>query len=277
MTNLFNKKVTYDVTKNVNKFPIMTVTLLFCFYIIGLLTLDTSRFSSPSTYRMDTYIIKFPQTVAQFTINASTPIHWQWQVFTYYLFHFAIVHYGYSGLLLLYYVQGLEKATSKKLVLTTFLLTSVLAPILIGPLIYALWYYYLPARNFFFVQSYYLGSSVGIWGCMGLTCSISRKRRFYWVIIFLLLFPEFILKIYLGTGDIMANVVHVIVYTSAYLLSRRFIVFTNNNKRVGELKINWRYDLFLIAGIIINGIILIIYFIDLLGIFRHNLLYYIFQ
>jgi len=267
--------LTYDVSEGQSKFPIVTFSLLIFFYVLGLILLDTTRFSDPFSYKMDTFIITFPETASLLTLDAA--FKWQWQVLTYYIIHFALVHYGYSGLLMIYYLQGLEKATNGKIVFICFVFTGILAPIILGPIIYIIWLNFDFAKNFFIIQSYYMGSSVGIWGCMGLAAAVSRKRRFFWLIIFLLLFPEFYLKLTAGTGDLMANVIHVMVFSINWLIARRFFDFKNNNMKSGGLNFDNRRDLLSIVLFCLHAFVLIIHFIDSLGLFDQNLLSYLFE
>jgi len=264
--------VEFDCSIEKNKTPFASLGLLLLFYIIGLIFLDTSNFTTPDTYRMDTYTIRI-QTLDSFALLPVFKV--QWSILSYYLIHFAPVHYGYSGMLLLYYMVGLEKATNKRIVLLTFFGTSILTPFIFGPPLFILSGKYSFLLKFFLIQSYYLGSSPGIWGTIGMSAPVCRKRKFFWVGIFLMLIPEFILKIVAGTGDITANVIHVLIFLITWFVSHKFIKYHNNHGKSGELKRNRKEDLPYIFGILMHGLIMIIYFIDQLGILKSNILRYI--
>ncbi len=262
-------KLVYDVQKGVGRFPTVTLSMLALFYVIGAFLFDGSQFSDPKTYRMDTWIVEWPDTPDRFTLQGK--LEWQWQVFTYYLIHFALVHYGYSGFLMIFYVSGLEKATNGKVVVFTFLTTSILAPIVLSPLLFFVIDPMTQNLSFGVLrQSYYLGSSVGVWGCIGMTVTISRKRRLYWVPIFVLLFLEFFLKIaVLSYSDITANIVHVIVFGVAFVVSKIFFRFDNSEGKAGEIRIG--RDRFLSVLLAIHALIMVVHFVDTLNLLGTNL------
>ena len=301
----------FDVAKNQTKFPVVSILLLVFFYLLGIIL-----FSSPmlenglASFTMDTYIISYPRTFELLTIT--NMFEFQWQVLTYFYIHFAVVHYGYSGFLLLYYLVGLEKATNGRLVLVVFILSGIFAPLTIGVILFLL----KPVFGIvatgqgvkFLVQEFFLGSSVGIWGCIGFSFSVCRKRVFYAVPIVIFLFLEVLLKVAFGTGggDITANIVHAFVFMAAYGISKLFCTFTNNERKSGELfsrklyerernenasadksqpqgnflsklKISKKKEDWLLFGLmLLHSIPLFIHTFDSIGILPNSLFFYIF-
>ncbi len=269
------RRLVYDVSEWQQRKATGTFLLLLSFYLIGLLLFDGHRLTEPTTYRMDTWIVS-TSTLEAFTLTGK--FEWQWQVLTFYLIHFALVHYGYSGFLMLFYMAGLEKGTSTRFALATFFVTAILSPIILSPLLFFVIKPVTDLLSFGILhQRFFLGSSVGIWGTIGMTISISRKRRFYWVPIFLLLFLEFFLKLaFIPKADITANIVHLIVFFSTYLFSRIFIDFRNNNLHVGEIRLNGRGSWIMFFLLTFHSLIMIIHFVDTLGLLEKNLLSYLF-
>ncbi len=266
-------RLVYDVSNWKERRAVGTFLLLGTFYLIGLLLFDGHRLTRPENYRMDTWIVS-EATLQTFTLTGR--FEWQWQVFTFYLIHFAFVHYGYSGFLMLFYTAGLEKATSTKFALSTFFLTAILSPIILSPLLFLVIKPLTDPLNFGILQQrFFLGSSIGIWGTIGMTISISRRRRLYWVPIFLLLFLEFFLKLaFIANADITANIVHIGVFFGTYLFSRLFVEFVNNNQRVGEIRLNGRNGWGMVFLLSFHAFIMVIHFVDTLGLMERNLLSY---
>lgn len=269
------KRLVYDVSTWKSNRPLATYGLLLSFYLLGLALLDLSRVSSPESYRMDTWIVSL-ETLEAYTLKGH--FHWQPQVFTFFMVHFAIVHYGYSGFLMIFYTEGLERGTSSKFMLATFFFTAVLAPIALSPLLFWVIKPAVDPLPFGILQqTYFLGSSVGIWGTIGMTVSISRKRRLYWVPIFILLFLEFFLKLaFLAEADITANVVHLIVFLATYAFSRTFVQFKNNDMKVGEINLKSKDGWITFSLLTFHALIMTIHFLDTLGMFPKNVLAYLF-
>ncbi len=270
------EKLVYDLSKWHSRRPIGTFTLLAFFYLIGLVLFDGSRFTDPTQYRMDTWIVSIA-TLDMFTLKGV--FVWQWQVFTFYLIHFAFVHYGYSGFLMLFYTQGLERATNWKITYLTFFLSAILAPIILSPLLFLVLAPLTEPLPFGVLkQTYFLGSSVGIWGTIGMTVPISRKRKMYWLPIIILLFLEFFLKLaFINNADITANIVHLIVFFTTYSISRIFFEFKHNDQVVGKIAFNGKFNWILVFLLIFHALIMFIHFVDTMGLTDHNLLFYLFS
>lgn len=190
---------------------------------------------------------------------------WQWQIFTYGFIHFALVHYAYVGVLIFYYIQGLEKATSAKFVVLGFFMFSTLWPIVIGVVFFSLIDIVPATQDWILSQGTYLGSSVGVWGLIGLSVTTGYKRILYWLGIFLLLIIEFALKIR-DHQDITSNVTHILIFVFAWVFAWKFIEIENNSGKIGGMRITRKSDVLLAVLIIIHAIGMIFYFTYKLGV-----------
>lgn len=258
------KLLVFDGT-NKNKFPYGNIILFGIFYFIGILTSDLSILNGvPPSELLRTTILE-SGIRAQFALIPE--LTWQWQVFSYHLIHFALVHYAYIGVLMFYYVPGLERATNKRFIFVAFYLGGVLAPIINGFVLFFL-LNYIPGMDNWVLsggQQTFLGSSVGVWVMIGLSVPISYKRVLFWFGIVLLLVIEFFLKILQGS-DITSNVVHVVIFLLAWSFAAKFIEFGDSGGRVGELKIGRKGDRFFIIAITIHALGLFLYFFNELNI-----------
>ncbi len=243
--------------KEASTLPWASVSLFLLFYFIGFYYLDTSKLP---LLKMDTWII---QRDALELLSLRPEFHIQWQIFTYHLIHFALVHYAYTGILLLYYVTGLEKTTSPKFVVVCYFSISIIWPLIMG-----IGFFWLidifPQLNEYLItqnQSYFLGPSVGIWGLIGLSVPSNHKRRLFWFGIVILFIPEFLLKLMSENKDITSNVTHLLIFFICWILSSTYIE-CENNLHQGELKLSDRWDKIIIFGIFLHGLGLILYVLE---------------
>jgi len=255
------KLLVYDGS-NKASFPFGHLILLLMLYVIGLFTLELRKLSQLDWQKISGKNILREDIRANWTL--SPELTWQWQVFSFHLLHFAVVHFAYVGVLLLYYVPGLERATSKKFIFLAFYFGGVIGAIINGFLLFIIIAIYPNFNDWVLSQGEFMGSSIGVWALIGFSVPISYKRRFYWFGIILLLVIEFFLKI-IKHGDITANVVHVLVFSTCLILGAKFITYGDSGGYVGELKINRKEDLFFIIGIAIHAIGLFIFFFEQLG------------
>ncbi|MHA2249721.1 MAG: rhomboid family intramembrane serine protease [Candidatus Kariarchaeaceae archaeon] len=243
-----------------NSFPFASLGLLVFFYLIGLLNIDSSGFSNLS---MDTYIID-RSVIDKYTLVPEWTL--QWQLFTYHALHFALVHYAYNGVLILYYVQGLERVVGKKFIVIGYLLMSILWPVIAGVLFYLVLASIPSLKVYLLHQGHFLGASIGIWGLIGLSVPSNQKRILFWPGIFILFVPEFTLKLISENKDITSNLAHLGIFFTCWWLARLFIEIENGNGKIGQLKLNESKDQIIVLLIIIHALGLVIYFLDKVGI-----------
>ncbi|OLS22037.1 MAG: hypothetical protein HeimC2_30910 [Candidatus Heimdallarchaeota archaeon LC_2] len=247
---------------NRNKFPVGSFFLMGLFYIIGILTYEYGSLSSiaPNFFARNIIV---RDVRSQFAL---VPVfEWQWQIFSYGLIHFALVHYAYVGLLIFYYVQGLEKATSSKFIVVSFFILSTLWPIVIGIVFFALNDILPSSKEWVLSQGTYLGSSVGVWGLIGLSVTSGNKRRLFWFGIFLLLIIEFALKI-MQHQDVTSNITHILIFSFTWFFAGKFIEIENNTGNIGGMSRYSRNDVLLVILITIHAVGMIFYFTYKLGI-----------
>ncbi|MHA2092833.1 MAG: hypothetical protein ACW98K_18460 [Candidatus Kariarchaeaceae archaeon] len=240
-------------------FPIATFSLLILFYGIGILSLDTNVLSKVT---MDSDIIK-RDILEQYSLVPEFRI--QWQLFSYHLIHFALIHFAYVGILLLYYVQGLEKITSAKFILASYFVISILWPIPAGILLFGLVHFIPASKDYLLMQSYFLGSSVGIWGLIGLSVPSNKHRQLFWFGIVVLFIPEFALKILDEGKDITSNIAHLMIFLLCWAAASKFMLKNENIPVSVHLRWHHRPDRIVIIGIVIHAFGLIWYFIETLG------------
>jgi membrane associated rhomboid family serine protease len=248
-------KIQYDKS-NREVFPSASIGLLLLFYLIGVLTYDGHSLSEFGFNYISKNIIN-PDIR---TLLALYPVlELQWQLFTYHLIHFGLIHYGYSGFLILYYITTFERATNKMTIILGYFLFAILWP-LIGGIIFFIMVYFSPDLIIYLqdeTHENFLGSSIGIWGLIGLASASQYKRRFYWPPVVLLLFFEFALKIIVGRDDLATNVLHVMVYLGTWVIGRVFIEIEGNDGKVGGFRSDRKLDYYLFGFIIINIIIML--------------------
>ena len=170
-----------------------------------------------------------------------------------------------SSDLIFYYVQGLERATSSKFIIISFFILSSLWPIVMGILFIALNNIIPSTKEWILSQGTYLGSSVGVWGLIGLSATSGYKRKLYWFGIFALLIIEFTLKI-MDQQDITSNITHILIFVSTWLFAWKFIEIENNTGKVGGMKITNKTDILLVILILIHVVGMVFYFMHKLGI-----------
>ncbi|MCE7733445.1 MAG: hypothetical protein GPJ54_01115 [Candidatus Heimdallarchaeota archaeon] len=254
-------KFQYDES-NRDKFPVGSFFLMGLFYIIGILSYDYGSLSPiKSNFFAKDIIVN--DIRAQFAL---IPVfEWQWQIFTYGLIHFALVHYAYVGLLIFYYVQGLEKATSSKFIVFSFFILSTLWPIVIGILFFAINDIFPFTEEWILSNATYLGSSVGVWGLIGLSVTSGYKRRLFWIDIFILLIIEFALKI-MQHQDVTSNVTHIFIFIFTWFFAWKFIEIENNTGNIGGMSRKNKVDVLLAIIITIHAVGMVFYFTYKLGI-----------
>jgi hypothetical protein len=254
-------KIRYDES-NRNKFPVGSFFLMVLFYLIGIITYKQgSLFPIESDFFARNIIVE--DVRAQFSL---VPVfEWQWQIFTYGLIHFGLVHYAYLGLLIFYYVQGLEKATSAKFIVISFFIFSTLLPIFVGIIFFMLKDIVPSSEEWILTYDTYLGASVGVWALVGLSVTSGYKRKLFWGFIFVLLIIEFALKI-MKHDDVTSNITHIITFIFTWFLAWRFIEIENNTGNIGGINLNNKTDVLLVILIIIHALGMIFYFTHKLGI-----------
>ncbi|MHA2278722.1 MAG: hypothetical protein ACXAC2_23335 [Candidatus Kariarchaeaceae archaeon] len=247
---------------NRNKFPIGSFLLLGLFYFIGILTYKEGSLSNIGP---DLFNLTIIERDIRIKYSLVPEFKWQWQIFTYGWIHFALVHYAYVGVLIFYYVQGLEKATSSRFIILSFAVLSTIWPIVMGILYFPLINLYPSTNDWILSQGTYLGSSVGVWGLIGLSATSGHKRRLYWFGIFVLLVIEFYLKIR-ENQDVTSNVTHILIFLTTWLFASMFIQIENNDQKVGGMKVSNKADILLASLVILHAIGMVFYFTHKLGI-----------
>ncbi len=247
---------------NRNKFPVGSFFLMGLFYLIGIFTYqEGSLFPIKSDFFARNIIVE--DIRAQFSLVPA--FEWQWQIFSYGLIHFGLVHYAYVGLLIFYYAQGLEKATSSKFVVISFFILSSLSPLVVGVAFFAFIEVVPSSKEWIYTFGTYLGSSVGVWGLIGLSITSGHRRKLFWVGIFLLLIIEFALKIMMHQ-DITSNITHVIIFVFTWFFAWKFIEIENNTGNIGGINFKNKTDVLLAILITIHAVGMIFYFTHKLGI-----------
>jgi membrane associated rhomboid family serine protease len=247
-------KLKYD-TSNREIFPYASISLLVIFYIIGIITYDGySLFEFGYSYVSKDIIDRDIRSAL-----ALYPVYeLQWTLFTYNLIHFAIVHYGYSGFLLFYYGSALERATNKKTIILGYYICAVVWPV-IGGVVFFATVHFLPEFNIY-LQSYtflnFLGSSVGIWGLIGIATTSQYRRKFFWLPVVVLLFLEITLKIIVGRVDLATNILHILVFFGMWLFAWLFIDIENNDGEVGGFRFDRKTDYYLMGFALIHAVIM---------------------
>ncbi|MCG3217943.1 MAG: rhomboid family intramembrane serine protease [Candidatus Heimdallarchaeota archaeon] len=254
-------KFRYDES-NRNKFPVGSFFLMGLFYLIGILTYKEGSLPSiESDFFARNIIVE--DIRAQFSL---VPVfEWQWQIFTYGFIHFGLVHYAYVGLLLFYYAQGLEKATSSRFVVISFFILSAMWPIVMGIAFFAFMDILPASKEWILTYDTYLGSSVGAWGLIGLSVTSGYKRKLFWVDILILLIIEFALKI-MKHDDVTSNITHVFIFIFAWFFAWKFIEIENNTGNIGGMSSKNKIDVLLAILIIIHALGMVFYFTYKLGI-----------
>ncbi len=237
-------------------FPWATFGLLGFFILIGILDYDGSSLSTLSPSYVSINIMD-PELRLIYSLKPVFAL--QWQLFTYNLIHFAIVHYAYSGLLLAYYIGPFERVTSKKFVLIAYYASAVIWPIIGGIIFYIAINLYPPWAIYItdIAHLNFLGSSVGIWGVIGLASPYQWKRRLYWVPVFFLLILEFTLKLIVGRTDLATNVLHVITFFAMWALSSKILRIKTENGQIGGYTPRRRSDWLIIAFCLLCAVVLI--------------------
>jgi membrane associated rhomboid family serine protease len=232
------------------------------YYLIGIFTFKKGSLSPiESDFFARNIIIE--DIRAQFSL---VPVfEWQWQIFTYGLIHFGLVHYMYVGLFIFYYVQGLEKATSSKFIIISFFILSTLWPIVIGVVFFTFIDIVPSSKEWIFTYDTYLGSSVGVWGLVGLSVTSGYKRKLYWALIIVLLVIEFALKIMMHQ-DVTSNITHIFIFLFTWFFAWKFIEIKNNTGNIGGMNIKNKTDVLLTFLIIIHAVGMVFYFTYKLGI-----------
>lgn len=251
--------LSYEVDGWKDRFPYGIFILLAVFYTIGIIiykegslpTIDTGKYLIHREI-LDDWALK-------------SQLRFQATLFTYHFIHFGLIHWAYTGGLLFYFVQGLERATSTRFILVSYFLIASLFPIFLGFFALLIISIFPPAGSYLLVANTFLGSSIGIWGLIGLSAPVSYRRRFYWFNLVGLLIPEFVLKLVAGRHDLLTNVSHILVFVIFASLSYLFIEFKNNTGQVGGIELNNRKDWWLVLLLIPHVMILIVYFLQIMG------------
>jgi hypothetical protein len=226
------------------------------FYFIGFLTYqEGSLFPIKSDFLARN--IMEVDLRAQFAIK---PVfEWQWQFFTYGFIHFGLIHYAYVGFLIFYFVQGLEKATSSKFIIISFFIFSTFWPIVVWFIFFILLEIMPSSKEWILRNDTYLGSSVGVWGLIGLSVTSGYKRKLFWVFIFLHLIIETVLKVMTNQEDLTSNITHIIIFIFTWFLAWKFIEIENNTGNIGGIKIRNKNDILLVILMIIHAVGMIVH------------------
>lgn len=227
--------------ENREKLPYGTFILYAVFIIIGIITYDGQALNNFSLSYVSRDIID-NAIRAEYALYPVLTL--QQELLTYHMIHFALVHYAYSGFLLLYYISGFERITNAGWVIIGYFLSAVLWPVIGGSSFFFIVEAFPSLHDYLYADPNltFLGSSVGIWGLIGLAGPAQYKRRVYWIPVVLLLFLEFTMKIIVGRTDLATNVLHVMVFVLMWVLSALFLRFENNDGDLGGLKFSRRSD-----------------------------------